>query len=426
MSGIVKPGSGSSGEKEKIRLLIVDDIPETRENLRKLLFFESDIDVVGAATNGEEGIQMAVELQPHIVLMDINMPGVDGITASERISQQVPFCQIIMMSVQGEADYLRRSMLAGAREFLIKPFSSDELVSSIRRVYQLGATRRQVMPTMAHTPSGTTSTMASAPQQRGKVVAVFSAKGGVGCSTIAVNMAIALQQYAASKVVLVDTSLQFGDVGVLLNLYASRTIADLATHAEELDGELIDDILISHSSGIKTLLAPPRPEVADTVTPPLVVDVLERLRSMFEIIIVDTSSVLDDLVLSILDVSDKIMVITTPEIPAIKNAKLFFEVTEALEYERDRTMFVLNKVDKRTNIRAEDIEANIKYKIEGQLPLDERVVTTAVNQGVPYVLGDKNGLLTQATIALGNQLLKSLNPAEQKAEAPVKSGFFGR
>ncbi len=425
MSGSVKPGANPAGEKEKIRLLIVDDIPETRENLRKLLFFESDIDVVGAATNGEEGIQMAVELQPHIVLMDINMPGVDGITASERISQQVPFCQIIMMSVQGEADYLRRSMLAGAREFLIKPFSSDELVSSIRRVYQLGASRRQAMPSMTQVPSGTMAAPTTS-QERGKVVTIFSAKGGVGCSTIAVNVAIALQQNAASKVVLVDTSLQFGDIGVLLNLYASRTMADLSSHAEELDNELIDDILIAHSSGVKTLLAPPRPEMADTVTPALVADVLERLRTLFDIIIIDTGSVLDDLVLSVLDVSDKIIVVTTPEIPAIKNAKLFFEVTEALEYERERTMFVLNKVDKRINIRAEDIEANIKYKIEAQLPLDERAVTTAVNQGVPYVLGDKNGLLTQATVALANHLVKSLNPATQKVEAPVRSGLFGR
>src|SRR4030065_135229 len=115
MAQVTEPG----GKPEKIRLLIVDDIPETRENLRKLLFFESDIDVVGAATNGEEGVQMGLELQPDIGLMDINMPGVDGITASERISQQVPLCQIVMMSVQGEADYLRRSMLAGAGEFLI-------------------------------------------------------------------------------------------------------------------------------------------------------------------------------------------------------------------------------------------------------------------------------------------------------------------
>ena len=424
MSGPITPLPDDEGN-EKIRLLIVDDIPETRENLRKLLFFESDIDVVGAATNGQEGIDMAIELQPDIVLMDINMPGVDGISASERISQEVPFCQIIMMSVQGESDYLRRSMLAGAREFLIKPFSSDELISSVRRVHQLGASRRQAMPSMSQA-SMSAPAATDAPVAAGKIVSIFSAKGGVGCSTIAVNVAIALQQSAASKVAVVDTSLQFGDVGVLLNLYASRTVADLAAHANELDNELVDDVFIAHSSGVKALLAPPRPEEADTITPTLVIDVLERLRTMFDVIIIDTSSVLDDVVLSVLDVSDKIMVVTTPEIPAIKNAKLFFEVTEALEYDRERILFVLNKADKRINIRAEDIEANIKYPIIGQLPLDERAVTMAVNQGVPFVLGDKNSVLTQATIALGKSLVEALNPAAEEVEAPVRSGIFGR
>jgi len=342
------------------------------------------------------------------VLMDINMPGVDGITASERISQQVPFTQIIMMSVQGEADYLRRSMLAGAREFLIKPFSSDELVSSIRRVYQLGASRRQAMPVAQQTTAGTSAGTEERVQEVGKIVTVFSAKGGVGCSTVAVNLAIALQQSAAIKVAVVDTSLQFGDVGVLLNLYASRTIADLADNADDLDDELISDVFLAHSSGIKALLAPPRPEEADTVTPALISRVVDRLRTMFDIIIVDTGSVLDDVVLNVLDLSDKIMVITTPEIPSIKDAKLFFEVTEALEYERERIIFVLNKADRRINIRAEDIEANIKYPIRGQLPLDERSVTTAVNQGVPFVLGDKNSALTQATIQLGKYLLEAL------------------
>ena len=424
MAGSIAPLPDGPGGGHKIRLLIVDDIPETRENLRKLLFFESDIDVVGAATDGQGGIDMAIELQPDIVLMDINMPGVDGITASERISQAVPFCQIIMMSVQGESDYLRRSMLAGAREFLIKPFSSDELISSVRRVYQLGASRRQAMPMMVQ--SDGKSAAAATPKAEGKIVAVFSAKGGVGCSTIAVNLAIAMQQNAVGKVALVDSSLQFGDIGVLLNLYASRTIADLAAHADELDSELIEDVFIAHSSGVKALLAPSRPEEADTVTPTLLTDVLTRLRTMFDIIIVDTSSVLDDTVLNVLDISDKIILVTTPEIPAIKNAKLFFEVTEVLNYDRDRTLFVLNKADKRINIRAEDIENNIKYSIVGQLPLDERAVTTAVNQGVPYVLGNKNSVLTQATIALGKTVVEALNPTTEQVEAPVRSGLFGR
>jgi pilus assembly protein CpaE len=317
-----------------------------------------------------------------------------------------------MMSVQGEADYLRRSMLAGAREFLIKPFSSDELVSSIRRVHQLGTSRRQAMPAPSQAAARGALATEAGPKLAGKIVTVFSAKGGVGCSTVAVNVAISLQQNAASKVAIVDTSLQFGDVGVLLNLYASRTVADLASLADELDDEIINDIFISHSSGVKVLLAPPRPEVADTVTPGLITDVLERLRTMFDIIIVDTGSVLDDVVLNVLDISDRIIVVTTPEIPSIKNAKLFFEVTEALEYTRNQIIFVLNKADKRINIRAEDIEANIRYKLEGQLPLDERTVTTSVNQGVPYVLSSKNSPLTQATVALSKRLLASLEEEE--------------
>src|SRR5687767_652690 len=120
---------------EQIRVLIVDDIPETREHLTKLLGFEPDIDVVGAAASGIEALEMASRLQPDVVLMDINMPGMDGIATTEQLSANVPTTSIVMMSVQGEADYLRRSMLAGAREFLVKPFSSDELTASIRQVH---------------------------------------------------------------------------------------------------------------------------------------------------------------------------------------------------------------------------------------------------------------------------------------------------
>src|SRR6266516_7499666 len=120
---------------DQIRVLIVDDIPETRDHLAKLLGFEGDIDVVGSAASGAEAIEQAGRLLPDVVLMDINMPDMDGITATERLSSEVPMASIVMMSVQGEADYLRRSMLAGAREFLVKPFSSDELCDSIRQVH---------------------------------------------------------------------------------------------------------------------------------------------------------------------------------------------------------------------------------------------------------------------------------------------------
>ena len=120
---------------DRIKVLIVDDIQETRDHLSKLLSFEADMDVVGVAASGAEAVERAVELMPDVVLMDINMPGMDGIAATELLATTCPTASVVMMSVQGEADYLRRSMLAGAREFLVKPFSSDELNSSIRQVW---------------------------------------------------------------------------------------------------------------------------------------------------------------------------------------------------------------------------------------------------------------------------------------------------
>lgn len=194
---------------EKIRVLIVDDIPETRENLRKLLYFEADIDVVGAASSGEEGIEFAKEYNPDIVLMDINMPGVDGISASEAIAREAPATQVIMMSVQSEADYLRRSMLAGARDFLTKPFSGDELVSTIRRVYEMGESRRRAMPAVQPMAAGPAMAAVAPAAPEGKIIAVFAPKGGVGCTTLAVNMAIAMHRVVRGKesVTLVDGSL---------------------------------------------------------------------------------------------------------------------------------------------------------------------------------------------------------------------------
>ena len=156
---------------------------------------------------------MATALRPDIVLMDINMPGMDGIPATEKLAAEVPTTAVVMMSVQGEADYLRRSMLAGAREFLVKPFSSDELTASIRQVWTREKEKlSRFAPVVAAPAAGPAGTGEPA-----MVVAVFSPKGGVGRTTISVNLAVAAAQ-AGKKVCLVDASFQFGDVGVLLNL----------------------------------------------------------------------------------------------------------------------------------------------------------------------------------------------------------------
>ena len=173
--------------EDKIKILIVDDIPETRENLKKLLFFEQDMEVVGAASSGSEAIELASALKPDVVLMDINMPDMDGLTATKAILEKVPGVQVIMMSVQGEMSYVRESMRAGAREFLIKPFTSDELIASLHRIYEL----RPLVPigVPGDSQGFGVDILDEGEIATGKVIAVFSAKGGAGCSTVATNLA---------------------------------------------------------------------------------------------------------------------------------------------------------------------------------------------------------------------------------------------
>jgi pilus assembly protein CpaE len=411
----------SAGKAQKIRILIVDDVPETRENLRKLLFFEQDVEVVGAATSGEEGIALAGQLKPDIVLMDINMPGVDGITATEAITQQVPSVQVIMMSVQGETDYLRRSMQAGAREFLVKPFSSEDMVNAIRRTYELGATRRQMMPSAMAPSTPAHVGREGVPAERGKIITVFSPKGGTGCSSIAVNMAIALLQLKqGTKVAIVDSCLQFGDVAVLLNLQATRSIVDLVPHIDELDNDLLETVITTHHSGVKALLAPPRPELADRVGSGLIEKTLSMLRNLYTYIVVDTANAVSDVTLTTLDAADRVVLVATPDIPAIKDAKLFFEVIDALEYPPSKTVLILNKADPHNSIRAEDIQASIKHPVAVQIPLDERTAMLAVNQGVPYLVNARSTKLAQATILLAQHIANAVAEKEEASDVAPK------
>ena len=179
---------------DKIRVIIVDDVSETRENVRKLLQFESDVEVVGLARTGTEAIQISQELNPDVVLMDINMPDMDGISATEAIRAKQPAVQVVILSVQSDQNYMRRAMLAGARDFLTKPPMGDELISAIRRAGAMAqAERSKSIPVQALPAAGNVGILApgfGAP--KGKIITVYSPKGGTGCTTLAVNLALTL------------------------------------------------------------------------------------------------------------------------------------------------------------------------------------------------------------------------------------------
>ncbi len=406
---------------EKIRTLIVDDIAETRENVRKLLQFESDVEVVGAARTGREGIQLAQELDPDVILMDINMPDIDGISATEVIRQNSPHIQVVILSVQSDQNYMRRAMLAGARDFLTKPPMGDELISAIRRAGEMAHLERsKTSQVRLGSPLGVTGATLNSSiglsANLGKIITVYSPKGGTGCTTIAVNLAIALNN-EATRTVIVDGNLQFGDVAMFVNEQGKNTILDLAPRVDDLELELVEDILIKHqASGVSILAAPPRPEMAEKVSAEQFVKVLQFLQKMFAYVVVDTASLLTDVVLGSIDVSDIILVITTQEIPAIKNTRLFLDLLQTMGIGKDRIVFSINRFDKRISITPEKISDNLKQEVAVTIPLDERVVITAVNRGVPFMVDNKNQLAGKGIFSLAEAVRARLSALETETE----------
>ncbi|WP_322797681.1 AAA family ATPase [Thermoflexus sp.] len=398
---------------QRIRVLIIDDVPETRENLKKLLMFEHDMEVVGAATTAEEGIRLARDLQPDVVLLDINLPGMSGISAVEQIMEVAPLAQVVMMSVQSDADYLRRAMLAGARDFLPKPFSADELVATVRRVHRM---RR---PPSVLPPPGPMGPGVGRGGPQGKVVAVYSPKGGVGTTLIAVNLAVALQK-PERRVALIDASLPFGDVGVFLNLQGPRNIADLA-RMDEMDPEAFTLSLLSHASGLKVLLAPPRPELAEYVTAEAMKRILTMARTLFDVVVVDTTTQPTDTTLLILDEAEQIVLVVTPDVPTIKNARLFFDVITQLNYPPQKTLMILNKMDRRFGITAEMVEQALKHPVGAQIPWDEVTVLNSINKGSPLV-AQRSKPIAQAMLQLAGRVEELLFAPQEVEEVRKRGG----
>ena len=346
------------------------------------------------------------------------MPDMDGIAATERLSAQVPSAAVVMMSVQGEADYLRRSMLAGAREFLVKPFSSDELTASIRQVYSREKEKAGRAIAVAAQAGRTQD-----PTEEGQVVAVFSPKGGVGRTTIAVNLAVAAASELGKKVTLLDASFQFGDVAVLLNLNPKdKSMAELVPELEQgRDPDSVETFTQTHSSGIRVLLAPPSPEMAELITPAGVKHVIEILRQHSELVVVDCAAWFNDTILGILDLADVVLTVLTLEITSIKNIRLFLEVAEQLGYSH-KIRLVLNRADTTLGIRVADVEHSIGRKVDHTIVSDGRAVVYALNRGVPFVLSNRESQVSQDVFRLATSIVGNQESREEDSRRVPQKG----
>jgi pilus assembly protein CpaE len=376
------------------------------------------------ARTGKEAIQLSQELNPDVVLMDINMPDMDGISATEAIRSKQPAVQVVILSVQSDQNYMRRAMLAGARDFLTKPPMGDELISAIRRAGAMAQSERsKSIPVQVLPSAGNVGTLAAGygAAPKGKIISVYSPKGGTGCTTLAVNLALTLHN-EDTRVALVDGNLQFGDVAVFMNEQGKNTIIDLAPRAEELDPEIVEEVMLKHSaSGIHILAAPSRPEYAEKVSSSQFTRVLEYLSQMYAYVVVDTASLLTDVTLAAIDVSDVIVLVTTQDIPAIKNCRLFLDLLQTLGIERARILFAMNRYDKRITITPERVAENLKQEVSAVIPLDEATVMKAVNRGIPFVLESKNQPASRGIFSLAESVRARI-ASQETADEPNRAG----
>lgn len=393
-------------QEKIISVLIADDAPDTRQSVRRLLNLSIGLAVVGDASNGQEAIERVAELRPDVVLMDINMPIMDGITATEKICAAHPDAIVIMMSVNGENEYLRKAMVAGAKDYLVKPFGADELVETVYRCWKREWQRR-VSQARPESP---------VEKPLGKVLTVYSPKGGVGKTTVAVNTAAALTSDRRRKVCLIDLNLYAGDVAVFLSLIPRRTISDLASE-QNVDKDTLLSYLLSHPSGIKVLPAPLRPEHAEYVVVDQVTKIVNIARELFDYVVVDTPSSFQDVVISALDVADQVLLVSTMDMASLKNTKLALQVMRQLNYSDDKFTVIINKASYDCGIKFADVQPALGRAADVFIPDEQSIAVTALNRGMPFVLDQPNGKLSRKFVEL---VREHIEEREEKA-----GGLFG-
>ncbi|WP_340296204.1 AAA family ATPase, partial [Aquipuribacter hungaricus] len=255
---------------------------------------------------------------------------------------------------------------------------------------------------------------------RGRVVTVFSAKGGSGTTTFCTNLAAALADGGRRSVVLVDLDLSLGDVAIALNLFPVTTLADApAPDGEPMGPEALRALLTPHSPGLSALLAPAQPGRAASVPVELVESVLEALRHAVDHVVVDTPTALDAHVLAALEAADTVVLLAALEIPALKHLKITLETLEQLGLPEERWRVVLNRSDSDVGLAVREVERTLGWRISGMVP-SSRDVPLSVNRGVPLVLEQPRHPVSQAVREFaGRELVGGRRPSVVDLREPV-------
>jgi len=285
-----------------------------------------------------------------------------------KLAASCPDTYVIVTGAGTAPALMSRAVAAGARGFLIKPYGVEDLVSTVHEVVENARSVAQARPRVA-------------PAKRGRLLAVYSPKGGVGTTTTATNLAVALASRANARVALIDLDLQFGDVGAVLDLHSANSIAELIGH-DDLGLELIDETFVKHASGLRVLVAPDDLEAVPTIDPDEVIRLLEQLRPFFDYIVCDLWSSFEELTVGVLRAADRVLLVTTPELPALRNLQRVLNSVRPDVQLDEKVLVVANRFPGKTGLSREDMTKAVGRPIAATIPSEGVSVTDAINRGV--------------------------------------------
>ena len=387
-------------------LLVVDQDDDFVASAKQL--FDGSLPV---ARSIEEATQTVASGDVRMVLIGPSYGSDSAMDEIRSLHNQDPSLVLMLVAEEVTADLLRKGMRAGVSDVLEAPLDEAKIEAAIEQ-FAHDVLRRQ-------SSTVTVSTPVTDRREQGRIITITSAKGGSGKTVLATNLALVLNRIPDTKVCLVDADLQFGDVCLVLQLEPRFTMVNAAHELHQLDAELLDSLLTEHPSGLKVLAAPLEPAFADDITTAGLMQMLDVLKESYDYIIVDTAAMLDELILSLIEKSDDILMLVDMDLPSVKNAKLALETLRLLKFSTSNVQLVMNRSNSKAKLDNKEIEGALKMDIAAAIPSDA-VVAASVNEGRPVVETDP-----KSKVAKGFESVAELI-AGKIPEAAAKSGLFGR
>jgi len=341
----------------------------------------------------------------------------DALGLAGMTQQGAPDVSVLLIRHYDSSDLFRAALRYGVKDVITDPGDEDAVRAAAARALEIARALRGRLA--GGVPAGAEAGGADPP---GKVITVFSSKGGCGKTFLATNLAFALAA-TGGEVALVDLDLHFGDVAIMLQLFPAHTIQD-AAGTNGLDTMALKSLLTHHRQGIWALLAPTEPTVADTITPQAVSTILQLLRTDFDYVVIDTPAAFSDQVLSAFDESDAIAMLATLDVPSIKNLKLALQTMELLHFPRNRLRVVLNRADSRVGLRLADVEKILGAPVDATIP-SSRSVPLSVNKGHPIILEDPKDQVSDSIRRVAAQFSAD-GPRASRAGRTKRRSLFSR